>query len=131
MHKVDLQGVSRGQACGVTTDTSSGDALIDNAMAESFFASLECELIDRKSWQTKTEARLALFTYIEAWYNPRRRHSALDYLSPMNYENKRSRSPTPRGEHGLPTVGACVAAATPPVDNPAPVQIQRPQDLSP
>jgi putative transposase len=109
---------------------SVGDAY-DNAMAESFFASLQCELIDRKSWQTKTEARLALFTYIEAWYNPRRRHSALDYLSPMNYENKRSRSPTPRGEHGLPTVGACVAAATPPVDNPAPVQIQRPQDLSP
>jgi putative transposase len=109
---------------------SVGDAY-DNAMAESFFASLECELIDRKSWQTKTEARLALFTYIEAWYNPRRRHSALDYLSPMNYENKRSRSPTPRGEHGLPTVGACVAGATPPVDNPAPVQTERAQDLSP
>jgi putative transposase len=109
---------------------SVGDAY-DNAMAESFFASLECELIDRKSWQTKTEARLALFTYIEAWYNPRRRHSALDYLSPMNYENKRSRSPTSRGEHGLPTAGACVACATPPVDNPAPVQTERPQDLSP
>ena len=80
---------------------SVGDAY-DNAMAESFFASLECELIDRKSWQTKTEARLALFTYIEAWYNPRRRHSALDYLSPINYENKRSRLSAPRGEHGLP-----------------------------
>ena len=53
-----------------------GDAY-DNAMAESFFATLECELIDRRSWQTKTEAHLALFTYIEGWYNPRRRHSAL------------------------------------------------------
>ena len=50
-----------------------GDAY-DNAMAESFFATLECELIDRRSWPTKTEARLALFTYIEGWYNPRRRH---------------------------------------------------------
>ena len=54
---------------------SVGDAY-DNAMAESFFASLECELIDRQSWQTKTEARLALFTWIEGWYNPRRRHRA-------------------------------------------------------
>ena len=53
-----------------------GDAY-DNAMAESFFATLECELIDRRSWQTKTGARLSLFTYIEGWYNPRRRHSAL------------------------------------------------------
>jgi putative transposase len=64
---------------------SVGDAY-DNAMAESFFASLECELIDRKSWQTKTEARLALFAWIEGWYNPRRRHSALSYLSPVNFE---------------------------------------------
>lgn len=66
-----------------------GDAY-DNAMAESFFASLECELIDRRSWQTKTEARLAVFSYIEGWYNPRRRHSALGQLSPMNYERKRT-----------------------------------------
>ena len=69
---------------------SVGDAY-DNAMAESFFASLECELIDRKSWPTKTEARLALFTWIEGWYNPRRRHSALNYLSPMNFEMTPSR----------------------------------------
>ena len=48
-------------------------------MAESFFASLECELIDRRTFKTKTEARLALFTYIEGWYNTRRRHSALGY----------------------------------------------------
>jgi hypothetical protein len=47
---------------------SVGDAY-DNAMAESFFATLECELIDRRKWETKTEARLALFTYIEGWYN--------------------------------------------------------------
>ena len=64
-----------------------GDAY-DNAMAESFFASLECELLDRRSFQTKTEARLALFSYIEGWYNPRRRHSALGYRSPMNFEKE-------------------------------------------
>ena len=46
-----------------------GDAY-DNAMAESFFATLECELIDRRVWKTQTEARLAIFTWIESWYNP-------------------------------------------------------------
>jgi len=99
-----------------------GDAY-DNAMAESFFASLECELIDRRSWQTKTDARLALFTYIEGWYNPRRRHSSLGQISPANFESKhmdKNRPRPPRREHGIPTVGACVAGATPPVDIPAP-----------
>ncbi|MBK9664048.1 MAG: IS3 family transposase, partial [Nitrosomonas sp.] len=57
-------------------------------MAESFFASLECELIDRRSWKNKTEARLAIFTWIESWYNPTRRHSGLGYLSPNNFERK-------------------------------------------
>ena len=100
---------------------SVGDAY-DNAMAESFFASLECELIDRRSFQTKSEARMALFTYIEGWYNPRRRHSALSHRSPANFErqhNHRIRIESPAPEHGLPTVGVCVASATPPVDNPA------------
>ena len=96
---------------------SVGDAY-DNAMAESFFASLECELIARRSWKTMTEARLAVFTWIESWYNPRRRHSGLGYLSPVNFERKQP-IPTMSSEHGLPTVGACVACATPPVDNQA------------
>lgn len=96
---------------------SVGDAY-DNAMAESFFATLECELIDRRVWRTKAEARLALFSYIEGWYNPRRRHSALGHRSPMQYEADNG-MPTSRVEHGLPTVGVCVACATPPVDNPA------------
>jgi putative transposase len=103
---------------------SVGDAY-DNAMAESFFATLECELIDRRSWPTKAEARTALFTWIEGWYNPRRRHSALDYVSPMAFEQRhhelqRHRRAT---EHGLPTGGACVPCATPRVDNPTPVLI--------
>ena len=64
---------------------SVGDAY-DNAMAESFFATLECELIDRRRFHNPAEAREAVFHFIEGWYNPRRRHSALGYLSPINYE---------------------------------------------
>ena len=64
---------------------SVGDAY-DNAMAESFFASLECELIDRRTWKTFTQARMAIFTWIEAWYNLRRRHSGLGQKSPVNFE---------------------------------------------
>jgi putative transposase len=100
---------------------SVGDAY-DNAMAESFFATLECELIDRRSWPTKTEARLALFTYIEGWYNPRRRHSALGQISPANFERNHTPLKRPQrssAEHDLTTVGVCVACATPPVDKSA------------
>jgi putative transposase len=64
-----------------------GDAF-DNAMAESFFAGLECELIDRKTFKTRTEARLAVFTWIEGWHNPMRRHSAVGYLSLVNFERR-------------------------------------------
>jgi len=72
-----------------------GDAY-DNAMAESFFATLECELLNRRSWKSKAEARTALFTWIEGWYNPRRRHSALGYLSPIAFEEKHAaHSPDP------------------------------------
>ena len=78
---------------------------------------------------SRSPGALALFTYIEAWYNPRRRHSALDYLSPMNFESKHA--PLPRTQHGLPTVGACVAAATPPVDSPTPADLERAENLSP
>ena len=55
-------------------------------MAESFFATLECEFINRRSWKTKTEARLAIFTWIESWYNPHRRHSGIGQRSPNNFE---------------------------------------------
>jgi hypothetical protein len=57
---------------------SVGDAY-DNAMAESFFATLECELLDRRRFKTQSEARMAVFEFIEGFYNPRRRHSSLDY----------------------------------------------------
>jgi len=66
---------------------SVGDAY-DNALCESFFATLECELIDRRRFRSRAEARMAVFNFLEGWYNPRRRHSALDYLSPVDYERR-------------------------------------------
>lgn len=62
-----------------------GDAL-DNAVAESFFASLQCELLDRHQWDTRAELARAMFHYVEAFYNPLRRHSTLGYLSPVDFE---------------------------------------------
>jgi putative transposase len=66
---------------------SVGDAY-DNALCESFFATLECELLDRRRFATPAQARLAVFDFIEGWYNPRRRHSSLEYLSPVAYETR-------------------------------------------
>jgi putative transposase len=57
-------------------------------MAESFNATLECELLDRETFRTREEARTKVFDFIETFYNPRRRHSALDYASPMEYERR-------------------------------------------
>jgi putative transposase len=65
---------------------SVGDAY-DNAMCESFFATLECELLDRCRFKTPAEARSAVFVFIEGFYNLRRRHSSLGYLSPIDYEH--------------------------------------------
>ena len=62
-----------------------GDAY-DNAMAESFFATLECERLDRRTYRSHTEARMDLFQYIEGWYNPHRRHSGIGNQSPINFE---------------------------------------------
>jgi putative transposase len=66
---------------------SVGDAY-DNALCESFFATLECELLARRRFATQAEARLAVFDFVEGFYNPRRRHSALGYLSPLEYERR-------------------------------------------
>ena len=66
---------------------SVGDAY-DNAMCESFFATLECELLERRRFASQAEARMACFTFIEAWYNPLRLHSALGYRSPITYETE-------------------------------------------
>jgi putative transposase len=74
---------------GITLSTGSVGDCYDNAMCESFFASLECELIDRTAFPTHASARSAVFEYIEGWYNRHRRHSALDYLSPAQFETER------------------------------------------
>ena len=64
-----------------------GDAL-DNAMVESFFGTLQLELLDRRRWTSRKELAQAIFEYIEAWYNPQRRHSSIEYMSPIEYENR-------------------------------------------
>jgi len=60
----------------------------DNAMCESFFATLECELLDRVTLRSPADARTTVFDFIEGWYNPTRRHSALDYVSPAEFERQ-------------------------------------------
>jgi transposase InsO family protein len=73
---------------GVEIEVSTGSRgdCFDNAVLESFHASLKKDLIHRRTWPTKTEARTAIFEYIEAFYNRRRRHSTLGMLSPVAYE---------------------------------------------
>jgi len=79
---------TRCEAFGVRRSMGSVGDCYDNAMAESFFASLECELIDRRTFSSHAEARMAVVDYIEAWYNPHRRHSALGLISPVNFETR-------------------------------------------
>jgi putative transposase len=78
----------RCKAAGVRPSMGSVGDCFDNAMCESFFATLECELLSRCKFMTRAEAQLAVFDYIEGWYNSRRRHSALGYLSPAEFERR-------------------------------------------
>ncbi len=83
--------IAFGQRCremGVRPSTGSVGNAYDKALCESFFATLECELLDRHRFHTQAEARLAVFDFIEGWYNPPRRPSGLGYLSPLNYERQ-------------------------------------------
>ena len=84
--------VAFGKRCGEAgvrpSMGSVGDAY-DNAMAESFFSTLEAELLSRRRFTSQAEARMACFSYIEGWYNPVRLHSGLGYRSPMTYEAER------------------------------------------
>lgn len=88
-HGCQYTSLAFGKRCGEMgirpSVGSVGDAY-DNAMAESFFATLECELLNRRRFRTHVEARHAIFRFIEGWYNPHRRHSSLGNISPVSYE---------------------------------------------
>jgi putative transposase len=76
----------RCKEAGVRPSMGSAGDCYDNAMAESFFATLECELLDRYRFHTQAQAKMAVFDFIEGFYNPRRRHSSIGQMSPVNFE---------------------------------------------
>jgi putative transposase len=81
--------VAFGKRCreaGVRPSMGSVGDCYDNALCESFFATLECELLDRRSFRSHGDARKELFEFIEGWYNTHRRHSSLGQVSPLEYE---------------------------------------------
>jgi putative transposase len=82
----------RCQEAGVMPSMGSVGDAYDNAMAESFFATLERELLSRRRFRSQAEAKMAVFEWIEGWYNPHRRHSSLGYRSPVNYERAHQRT---------------------------------------
>jgi putative transposase len=98
----------RGEQAGVRPAMGSVGDGFDNAMGASFFATLECALLDRQRFRTQVEARMAVFDFIEGWYNPHRRHSALDYLSPIDYERayRHNRDQTMKSSTALRTAGS-------------------------
>ena len=79
---------TRCREMGVRPSMGSVGDCFDNAMAESFFATLECELLERRRFKSQAEAETAVFDFIEGWYNPQRRHSSLGYLSPLQFEKR-------------------------------------------
>jgi transposase InsO family protein len=90
-HGGEYTAIAFGTRCerlGVQLSMGSVGDCFDNAMAESFFASLEAEVLDRHHFLTRDEARAVIFSWIEGWYNPHRRHSSLGYLSPQEFERR-------------------------------------------
>lgn len=73
---------------GITASMGSVGDAYDNALAESFFGTLECELLERTRFPSREAARLVLFEWLETWYNPRRRHSSLAMLAPIEFERR-------------------------------------------
>jgi Integrase core domain len=97
---------------GIDVSIGSVGDCYDNAVCETFHASLKKVRIYRQSWPTRTAARTAIFTYIEGWYNPRRRHSTLDYLSPVEFERQHAELAQPAFE--TPKSGNGSVASTSP-----------------
>jgi transposase InsO family protein len=90
-HGCQYTSIAFGQRCkelGVRPSMGSVGDAYDNAMAESFFSSFECEVLDRNHFRTRKDAYTATFRWIEGWYNPHRRHSSLGYLSPRQFEER-------------------------------------------
>ena len=79
---------ARCREAGVRPSMGSVGDCFDNALCESFFATLECELLERRRFKSQEEARRAVFEFVEGWYNRHRRHSSLGYLSPAEFEKK-------------------------------------------
>jgi Integrase core domain len=86
----------RCERAGIEISMGSVGDCYDNAVCETFHATLKKERIYRQSWPTRAQARAAVFEYIEAWYNPRRRHSTLGYLSPADFERHDAKLATTR-----------------------------------
>jgi putative transposase len=74
------------RAAGLLGSMGSIGDCFDNAMAESFFSTIQRELLDEHHWETRAELASAVFEWIEAWYNPHRRHTSLGGISPADYE---------------------------------------------
>jgi putative transposase len=103
----------RCREAGVRPSMGSVGDCYDNALCESFFATLECERLDRRTYRTRDEARRDLFTFIEGWYNPHRRHSSLGQISPAEFERRHgagvpARTETARPEAATPGVSVGV-----------------------
>ena len=94
-HGSEYTAVAFGKRCGqfgITQSMGSVGDCYDNAMMESFFSSLEAEVLDRNRFRTRQEAHRAIFSWLAGWYNTRRRHSGVDYLSPQEFERRFARS---------------------------------------
>jgi putative transposase len=95
-HGSQYTSLAFGQRCqeaGIVPSMGAVGDCYDNALAESFFATLETELIVGSRWRTLADARSAVFVFIETFYNPHRRHSALGYLSPTRFEERYDNRP--------------------------------------
>ena len=102
----------RCEAAGIEISMGSVGDCYDNAVCETFHASLKKERIYPRSWPTRAEARTAVFEYIEGWYNPRRRHSTLAYLSPIEFERHHAELAQPTLKASIPDNGS-VASSSP------------------
>jgi putative transposase len=101
---------------GIEVSMGSVGDCYDNAVCETFHASIKKEKIYRQSWPTRAAARTAIFAYIEGWYNPRRRHSTLGYLSPIEFERQHTDLAQPSLEASISANGS-VASTSPRASN--------------